>query len=416
MGSRSAGGVEVAVRAHTRAALAAALCVLAASPAVAQDDTPLPDLGVEIHGFVSQGFILSFENEYLARAKTGSVEFSELGINFTRQLTDELRLGVQLFSHDIGPFGNFEPEIDWGYVDYHPWDFLAARVGRMKIPFGLYNELNDLDVARVPILLPQSIYQVDHREFAFSLTGGELYGDIPLGPAGSLEYRLYGGTFPNSPPEENPPPPGVSVSNLSTPYVYGGRLLWLTPLDGLLGGFSYQKLRLDADYSLDPALQAVLASVGLVPADLLSPFPVQFTVPRWIASLQYAAHDLDISAEYSRWVGEFKSPIPLLLPTHVVNERYYLMASYRVSPWFTPGLYYSGYFVNTEDRKGHEQYTHDVAATLRFDLNAHWLLKLEGHVMRGTATLDNRALNGGLPQADLEPTWGVFLIKTTAYF
>ena len=58
----------------------------------------------------------------------------------------------------------------------------------------------------------------------------------------------------------------------------------------------------------------------------------------------------------------------------------------------------------------------DVAATLRFDLNAHWLLKLEGHVMRGTAALDNRALNGGAERKDLEATWGVFLLKTTAYF
>jgi hypothetical protein len=397
-------------------ALAAALCVLAtASPAAAQDDM-LPDLGVEIHGFISQGFILSFENEYLARAKTGSVEFSEIGLNFTRVLTDELRLGLQFFAHDLGPFGNYAPQIDWGYIDYHPRDYFAVRVGRMKIPFGLYNELNDLDVARVPILLPQSIYQADHREFAFSLTGGELYGDVPLGPAGSLEYRLYGGTFPNNPPDEAPPAPGVSISNLTQPYVYGGRLLWFTPLDGLLGGFSYQKLRFDADYALDPALQTALASLGLVPADLVSPFRVEFRVPRWIASLQYAAHDLDISAEYSRWTGEFKSPIPLLLTPHIVNERYYVMASYRVNPWFTPGLYYSGYFVNVEDRKGREQYTHDVAATLRFDINAHWLLKLEGHVMRGTATLDNRALNNGVNQNALAPTWGAFLVKTTAYF
>lgn len=415
MGSRSAGGVEGERRART--AFAAALCLLAAaSPAAAQEDTALPDLGVEIHGFVSQGFILSFENEYLARAKTGSVEFSEVGLNFTRVLTDDLRLGVQLFAHDLGPFGNFEPQIDWGYIDYHPWDWLAARVGRTKIPFGLYNELNDLDVARVPILLPQSIYPVDHREYSFSLTGGELYGDIPLGPAGSLEYRLYGGTFPEAPPSEAPPPAGVTVSNVTQPYVYGGRLLWFTPIDGLLGGFSYQKLRLDADYGLDPAVQAVLASVGLVPAELVSPFRVKFRVPRWIASLQYAAHDLDISAEYSRWTGEFVSPIPLLLPTHIVNERYYVLASYRVNPWLTPALSYSGYFINMEDRKGREQYTHDVAATLRFDLNPHWLLKLEGHVMRGTAALDNLALNGGVERPDLEPTWGVFLIKTTAYF
>jgi len=58
---------------------------------------------------------------------------------------------------------------------------------------------------------------------------------------------------------------------------------------------------------------------------------------------------------------------------------------------------------------------HDAALTLRFDLDVHWLLKLEGHYLVGTADV-NPALNGGLPRADLTRSWGAFLAKTTAYF
>ena len=47
----------------------------------------------------------------------------------------------------------------------------------------------------MPILLPQSVYPVSSRESLFAQTGGELYGEVPLGAAGSLEYRLYGGTI-----------------------------------------------------------------------------------------------------------------------------------------------------------------------------------------------------------------------------
>jgi hypothetical protein len=36
--------------------------------------------------------------------------------------------------------------------------------------------------------------------------------------------------------------------------------------------------------------------------------------------------------------------------------------------------------------------------------------------MFGTAALDNAQLNGGNEQKTLAPTWGVLLIKTTAYF
>jgi hypothetical protein len=218
------------------------------SPSLAQDeDTSLAwDAPVEIHGFVSQGFILGFGNEFLAASKTGSVEFSEAGLNFTKPLTDNLRTGLQLFVHDLGPFGNFRPEVDWYYLDYRHWDWLGVRVGRIKVPFGLYNELNDIDVARVPILLPQSIYQADHREFLFAQTGGEIYGDVPLGPAGSLEYRAYGGTLPGQLPE-GPGTPGITVADIRVPYLYGARLLWSTPLHGLVAGASGQAVRFRFD-------------------------------------------------------------------------------------------------------------------------------------------------------------------------
>ncbi|MEO8178692.1 MAG: hypothetical protein ABI895_07655, partial [Deltaproteobacteria bacterium] len=69
-----------------------------------------------------------------------------------------------------------------------------------------------------------------------------------------------------------------------------------------------------------------------------------------------------------------------------------------------------------KDRHGREAYQHDLAVTTRYDLTDHWLLKLEGHLMFGTAALDNELLNRGADQNTLAPTWGVFLIKTTAYF
>ncbi len=369
---------------------------------------------IDVHGFVSQGFILSTKNEYLAHSKRGSVEFSEIGLNLTKSLSDDLRFGVQFFAHDLGPIGNYDPQVDWFYLDYRRWDWLGIRLGRTKMPFGLYNEVNDIDVARVPILLPQSIYQADHREFLFAQTGGELYGDLRLGDIGALEYRAYGGTLLANLPGALAP--GVTVRSVRVPYLYGGRLLWSTPLEGLLTGMSGQAVRLDTDYVLDPAVRAALEAVGVLPPGLLDPLSVKFRVSRWVASLQYTVYDLELSAEYSRWIGEFYSRAPALFPRKVVNERYYAMASYRVNEWFTPGVYYSAHFDNIDQRHRRGGFQHDVAFTARYDLNAHWMLKLEGHVIHGTAALDNRALNDGAERDTLAPTWGLFLAKTTAYF
>ena len=69
------------------------------SAAAAQTDSDLPDpQSLETHAFVSQGFLKSNENNYLTSTKRGSFEFSEVGINFTKALTDNFRVGVQLFT------------------------------------------------------------------------------------------------------------------------------------------------------------------------------------------------------------------------------------------------------------------------------------------------------------------------------
>ena len=79
----------------------------------------------------------------------------------------------QLFAHDLGPLGNYSPQFDWYYVDYRFFDWLGIRAGKTKLPWGLYNEANDVDAGRVPILLPQSLYPVANRESLFAQTGAE---------------------------------------------------------------------------------------------------------------------------------------------------------------------------------------------------------------------------------------------------
>src|SRR3954467_4696971 len=151
---------------------------------------------VEMHGFVSQGAIKTTGNNYLiGTSKRGSVEFAEIGANFSGQLTDRLRVGLQLFSSKLGSTGNFNVKADWFTPDYRRRDWLGLRAGRVKLPFGLYNDTSDIDAARVPVLLPQSVYPIADREFLLAQTGLEIYGYVGLRRAGAIDYHLYGGTI-----------------------------------------------------------------------------------------------------------------------------------------------------------------------------------------------------------------------------
>jgi hypothetical protein len=202
---------------------------------------------------------------------------------------------------------------------------------------------------------------------------------------------------------DTPSRPGspFSILELTIPYVAGGRLLWETPLDSLRIGGSVQALRLDTTLlsNMDP-----------------TPITAEISAVLWVASAEYAAEDLLVAAEYGRWHAQTESDNPMVIPEGTtVSERGYGLVSYRVTPWLQPGAYYSLLYPDVDQRTGRDAKQHDAAVTLRFDVNLHWLVKLEGHYLYGTAALSPR-INDGLGRDELARHWGLFLVKTTAHF
>jgi hypothetical protein len=381
--------------------LAAALLFLAPWARAVEVGSEGDLASVDIHAFVSQGFIATNRNNYLDVNTThGTFQFSEVGINFTKTVLERLRMGVQFFAQDLGPTGTYNARVDWAYLDYRFSDWFGLRAGRVKIPFGLYNEIIDIDSARVAVLLPQSVYPLSNRDFLLAQTGGELYGYLKLGGAGAIDYHGYAGTIFFS--TTSTPGSPFDVLSLNVPFLVGGRVMWETPLEGLRMGGSVQTLRLDTQLAFKKTMKTVDAEI---PATLS------------VGSIEYSAHDLLLAVEYSRWFVKADSSDAMIYPPSplVTSERAYAMMGYRATKWLQPGAYYSVLFPNVDQRDGRENMQHDVATTLRFDINSNWLLKLEGHYMIGTAGV-TPGLNGNTPPSKLDRAWGVFLAKTTAYF
>jgi hypothetical protein len=345
--------------------------------------------GVDIHGFISQGFLYSDGYNYLANdTEDGSFEYNEMGINFSRQMTDKLRIGVQLFSRDLGDAANNKVTVDWAYADYRQWDWLGLRAGRIKLPLGLYNETRDLDMLRTSVVLPQGIYNDLLRDNLIAINGASLYGNVDLGMVGGLEYQaLVGasnideesgaGKYAND---------GLSVygGEMNGPFDtdthYAGAIRWETPLSGLKLGYSVLLQEVEIPIALGG---------GAVQATLKGPTLTQ------VGSAEYMWNNLTLAAEY--WYRKNESEI-LGIETTGKSESYYLMAAYKFVDWFTLGTYYSIYYPNMDDRDGdttmvngvpvdHRAWEKDLALTLRFDINEYWIFKLEGHAVDGTANV-----------------------------
>jgi hypothetical protein len=367
------------------------------------DGSPGPS-AVAVHAFVSQGYIKSTGNDYLVASKgAGSFDFSEAGINFTAQLTDKFRVGMQLFAYEQGKLGQYATSADWYYLDYHFRDTLGVRAGRLKMPIGLYGDIADIDAARIPVLLPSGIYPAVNRDLLLAQTGAEIYGYLRVGILGALDYRVFGGSLQIVLPSQAGA--ATQISDYAVPYVGGGRLLWETPLEGLRVGLTGLALRAKATI--------VFPGAGSPALTLNESEDLYYG----IGSIEYAVHDLLLQAEFASSRAALGSDNQAVFPNRtVVSDAGYGLVAYRVRRWLQPGAYYSLAYYNRN--LGAEQddrnVQHDLAATVRFDINNFWIVKLEGHFMHGT-----ELINGGdimTPVLTNPVNWGVFLVKTTGYF
>jgi len=273
----------------------------------------------------------------------------------------------------------------------------------------------------VPIIMPQSVYNIAIKDFTFALSGLFIYGTLPLGPVGSLEYQAYVGATNNTTFGD-----GIDLRNKRTE---GGQLIWETPLWGLRLGATIGHTVMSVDTELDLDLETVqaLTAQGFFPSDFNGLITISYTNLIGITwFLEYNAYDVLVTVEYSRRNGDTKSNVDFLHMPGMHDEGFYALAAYRFLDWLQVGAYYSIFHPLVHDRKGtseafkfsHEAWERDLALTIRFDVKEFWLFKLEGHYMDGTANLTSptSSVSSITNSEGLERRFGLFLVKTTLSF
>jgi hypothetical protein len=314
--------------------------------------------------------LYSTNNNYLTmKSSDASLQWTEGAISLNEAVGDKLRVGIQIHMYQMGQIGGPQVLVDWASGDYKLNDDLGFRVGKVKLPFGLFNDSQDVDTLFLWVLLPQCNYPDDNRDFDLALLGGMVYGRPSLGRYGRVQYGGYVGenrldanggymlqlaqiglTFPN-------PPSGK---------VFGGDLRWITPVDGLSVGASIQRQGLDGS--------GPEGTVHISPM-LLTGYYAEWKVGKWY-----------VAGEYWRMPMTALAQVGTITVEQSTDPRtWYPMIGYQLTRKLQLGTYYGHYVNKAGDPSQPENYSKDWVISGRYNFNSNFYGKMEGHFLHGNA-------------------------------
>jgi hypothetical protein len=360
------------------------LVIVALSASKAGYAELLPD-NIQIHGFLTQGLFHSSDNNVFGQSDDGiSPGLTEIGLNASYQPFDRLRFAAQGLYRRAGDIDRGSVKLDYGLADLTLFNYekgrLGIRAGRVKIPFGLYNETRDVAFTHPTILLPQGIYFDRSRSLLVSADGGSFYAEhrtdygdfsfkfnyaVPLGNNKEIRSTILG---PSAMGEFEAEPAIATQLNYDInegEYIFAVSYMNLT--------LDYQPLAFDHFLAGSTHIQ-----------------PLMF-------SAQYNGEKFTLTGEYDyRWnqVQGYGAHYP---DSNFVTESWYLQGSYQFLPQLQATLRYDVIYMDKDDRNGsraaafglpnHIAYANDWMFGLRWDITPAWMLRAEYHRVHGTAWL-----------------------------
>lgn len=352
----------------------------------------LEDLNIQIHGYATQGFIYTNNNNILTtNSSSGSPAWFEAVMNVGAQPTSKLRVGVQARYFLLGNYGN-EITLGWAQADYHAGESWGVRVGKVKTPSGLFNDVQDIDPSYTFALLPQSVYPISSRNSVLAHYGGVLYGTLSLSKAGKVDYRAWGGerelgsndgyfvSFRES---------GIIFPNGLNGATWGEAIHW-RPVRGLMAGASLST----TNKWTDPATATFVIPAG-PEAGVTITMPGQVSlnglnIPSYFG--KYEKDKLMVAGEWTRLPVYLTMAGISPVPVRVDSRGWYGMATYKLTSKLTGGAYNSQFF-DEQSALGAARYSKDWAASARYDFSEFLYAKAEEHFINGTGLSFDAQMN-----------------------
>ncbi|BFM05970.1 hypothetical protein [Halioxenophilus aromaticivorans] len=367
---------------------------------------------IDFHGFATQSYLYSSENNFFGESSDGSFDFFELGINTLWAPTKKLKLAVQAVARDAGNTDDGSIRLDYGFLEYQLLTTSSSntgiRVGRVVNPLGFYNESRDVAATRPGTLLPQSIYFDVNRNLALSSDGVFIFYD-KFSEQNDLSFQLS-----IAEPRTRDPDLEPALFGTSRPGSLEGTTSWL---GRVLYEHDFGKIRL-ALTAADLNLEYQPKNDPIIRDGDLSFQPI-------ILSAQYNTEKWELTTEWARRKTELTN-LEVLPDWKLAGTSYFLQAAYRISNSLTVQLRYDSLVWDNDDKKGEEfasnpfypypgytRYAKDWTLGLRWDINQHLLISAEVHDIKGTGWLS--LLENPNPAA-MEKDWRLFAVTASVRF
>jgi hypothetical protein len=272
--------------------------------------------------FGNQDYRRSTANSYLGADSSGTWDNNFLGLVMSGKVNEKTRFWAQLQATTA-----LSPRFTWMFADYQFSEDTSVHVGRIKFPFGLYNETISNQALRPSISEPV-VYSL-----AADMTYDAYHGvgiDWHFGT--NMLVQAFGGNIYVQ--------PEFKETTLRDVNVIGGRLTYNTPIDGM-------RLMVSANRTTVEALN------GSVPP-VVAPTGEKASEDRAMLSFDYVAHDWDVKAEYNYHktpalaTAQDTTSSPPVNPGDVIanKERAYYVQVARDIGKYTPFVRYD--YVNTD--------------------------------------------------------------------
>jgi hypothetical protein len=329
-----------------------AAALLGSAVARAQEDR------LSLHGYGNQDFRTSSANSYLGADKRGTWDNNFLGLVVTGTINERSQVWAQLQANSTE-----QTRVTWMFVDYQFNDSLRGHVGRVKFPFGIYNEYIDTRALQMTVVEPAAYSgPADMGYDAYNGLG--LDYDLNLGTSGKLGVQIFFGNIYNPPapttsaPFDNPIDAKIEPHNDRR--IVGSKLTWETPIEGLRLLFSANRASVEST-AVKPTLGAMVQE------------------DRWIASTDFVRGDLDLKAEYNRHNFPGVDGFP-----GVNSAAWYVQAGYALGNWI-PYVRYDALVTDKSQSLDPSYFQRTVVTGVNYRLNRNLNLRGEMHFNHGYA-------------------------------